>query len=442
MPNYGNEVSKLQVKKSNDDTTMRVESGRLSFLSLKILNTMAAYSQKKGLAGKGLPDHVIKKNTFDTDETDISEFWWVPIADLARDSNYSSKDVATIKKCFEDLRTIRVISDADVYRDRNMIDEVAIVNSSGSLRNSGGQVWIGWRYGKFVEAKILRPDTYTRWSLHYQTVLTTTPALALYAICKRYERSPGARTKSEHWHSWYEKLTGAPISNKKPEYKYANRDIFGPAVEQVSEKTDIIVTLVVDKEKKLGKVVTEFYFNVTPKVEVAMGLTDGPIIDTDLFQSLIDIGVVESVVEKFMADYSTTHLRNTLLSLRERLKNKNLPPVRNTAAMFTTLVAGKFNGNDGAEKDQIVKPAIMKTARITESKTEDDQPSEISGYRAFAYKTFSSLPTVERGDLLMEWEASISSNTLMKQSYQKRGLDSGLTKVAFLEWYIARNVIS
>jgi hypothetical protein len=429
------DTKKLLLKKSNDDTTIRVVNGKLSFLSLKILNTLAAHSQRMGLAGKGLPAHVKDKIKDEENETSSEEFWWVPMAEIAKDASYSSNDVKILKKSFEDLRTIRVISDADTYRDRNMIDEVAIFNTSGSLHSKGGHVFIGWRYSKFVEAKVLRPDTYTRWSLHYQAVLTTAPALALYAICKRYEKSPGARTKSEHWHSWYEKLTGAPIGDKKPVYKYANRDVFGPAVEQVSEKTDLMVTIEIDKEKKYGKVVTEFYFKVTPKVQAAMGLTDGPIVDTNLFDSLVDIGLTKNVVEKLMTDHSTMHLREVLLSLRERVKNKNLPPVRSLAALFRSYLSGNFDEAGGGAKSQIPVLAPIKEHQ----KTEDDQPSEMSIARTFAYNTFSSLPVMERGDLLAEWEGSILGNLLVHQAYKKRGLESGLPKSAFLDWYITRS---
>ena len=277
-----NEVKEDKVlKKANQAIMGKAAPGKnLTLLTRKLMNALAYFAQSAGQLGMGPPaairDAVAKQLE---QEREVPEsFWWVPLSEVVSCTAFDSNDIKLLKKKCIELQSMQLITDSDIFGSRSLFTAIYILNSNGSVDKKGGQLWICWKYAPVAADAILNPPVgFTKLNLFYQAKLTSTASLALYEIGRSYvyPSNPSPRTKAEHWHYWFRLLSGVADDVTPPEFKYANRDVFLHAVNQVSNETDIDVEMVVDR--KVGKAVADIHFRFKAKTREVQRVVDGPL---------------------------------------------------------------------------------------------------------------------------------------------------------------------
>src|SRR3954449_2230062 len=76
-----------EFRKTNEAIGLRVSEGHLSLLSRKIFNVMVFHAQQLGAPGENAPL-----------KTEVAKsYYWIPLADLAKDAAYDSNDTELLK---------------------------------------------------------------------------------------------------------------------------------------------------------------------------------------------------------------------------------------------------------------------------------------------------------------------------------------------------------
>jgi Initiator Replication protein len=311
----------LEFRKANEAIGFRVSAGRLSLLSRKLFNIMVYNAQQLGKPGKNAP----------VDTEVAKQYFWMPLAEVARNAAYDSNDTQLLKDHIEELQNIKItLEDHREWTSETLVSSVKLLNPAG-LRKRGGTVWLGFAFPPEVSALVMNPGTYTKLSIYYQTMLRSGASLALYEICRRYATNPSNKTAAKDWEWWYESMSGTPIGGQLPEYKYFKRDVIKSAIVEINTVTDITIELV---EHKNGRRVVMLQFNVRLKAQPSLEFPALPIIDAELIQRIIRLGFSQAEAADLSVIHPEEKLKAALDAVAQRMNARNSAPLDSPAAYF------------------------------------------------------------------------------------------------------------
>ena len=314
-----------EFRKANEIIAPRVaRGGTLSLLGRKVFNVLLYHTQRLGVPGLGAPEGDLVYRTL----------YWLPLSDLAKDSAFNSEDTGLLKETLLKLQDIKIITDDS----KGFSSDVLVASVKIVPGKRGQKTMLGWGLHPATEAILRSPEFYTRLSIYYLTSLRTTAGIALYENSKRYATNPSKLTRREAWEWWHDVLTGQPVGNEKPEYKYFKRDVLKPAIAEVNT-TDIQVELI---EHKAGRRIVELQFKVERAAQGALELPPPPIIDTQVISRITAIGVHEREAADIFASHDEVYLKATLDLVEARAVDQKLPPLGSAAAFFRTALRGRF----------------------------------------------------------------------------------------------------
>jgi hypothetical protein len=238
-----------------------------------------------------------------------------------------------------------------------------------------GAVTLTWRYDSEVRRQLLSPDRFARLSLEAFTQLNTHAGMALYEICARYVDNPSRRTARRPWLWWRPVLTGNPehvtsesgkANGKTPEYKYFKRDVLMPAIAEVNEATNLIISEPIEYKAQDNKTVVDIQFEVRLKAASlnAAKPLDGLVVDDlPLIGRAIELGLKQSDAERLLAQFGQGPLDAALEELAQRLRLplERVPAVGNPVAWLRAVLERK------ASKTQAPAPAQPEGAGATEA---------------------------------------------------------------------------
>lgn len=310
-----------EFRKTNEAIGLRISEGKLSLLSRKLFNVMVYNAQQLKLPGMNAP--------IDTEAN--KKYFWIPLANIARDATYDSGDMELIKKHLEEFQNIKVhMEDEKQWISERLVSSVKLVNPSG-LRKKGGQVWFGYAFPPEVFELVMNPITYTKFSIYYQGMLRSGQALALYEICRRYATNPSHKTSSETYDYWYGALTGHPVTEEPSQYKYFKRDVLKPAIAEINAVTDIEITLI---EFKRGRKIERLQFEVRLKAEHNINLQIAPVINSALIKGLQKLGFSEKDASDICCTNDEQHVQATLTKVNLRMQDAQKSPLDSPAGYF------------------------------------------------------------------------------------------------------------
>lgn len=404
-----------EFRKTNEAIGLRVSEGRLSLLSRKIFNVMVYHAQRVRIKGENAP--------IDTDAA--KKYFWIPLADVARDAAYDSKDTELLKEHVQELQNIRIYSeDAIQWTSERLVSSVKLVNPKG-LNKKGGMLWFGFAFPPEVESMVMSPGSYTKLSVYYQALLRSGASLALYEICRRYATNPSKVTNRAEWEWWYGALTGNPVREALPEYKYFKRDVIKPAIAEINMVTDINVELI---EHKQGRKVAALQFKVTPAQQSALMFPAPPVIDGDLIKRMMALGISQEDACNILATTDDGKLRATLDLTEARMQNPKASKIDSPAGYFKTALRDGY-----ASAADVAKKTLLKVERKPSVEASIDAIRE----RYFverakdAFGMFNELGEEEQG----EWLAKFKSSSNAKGISLARGLASASARTAFSMWF-------
>lgn len=208
--------------------------------------------------------------------------------------------------------------------------------SQVNLKKKNGENWIYWAYPPALRQEMLYP-------LRYAQILRSTIAqfrshagLALYEICARYKNNPAHLTSKQHWKWWLPVLTGKPVPNEiKTEYRFFNRDTIKPAVEEVNEVSELIVTA---HEFKVGRTIEYIQFEVRLKQEETTKKKYA--IDLSKVARAIQLGIDAEIAEDLFIRHGELAFGKAMDRLEARLAMPGTP-ILSRHAYLKTLLTGK-----------------------------------------------------------------------------------------------------
>ena len=404
-----------EFRKTNEAIGLRVSEGRLSLLSRKIFNVMVYHAQRVRVKGENAP--------IDTEAA--KKYFWIPLADVARDAAYDSKDTELLKEHVQELQNIRIYSeDAIQWTSERLVSSVKLVNPKG-LNKKGGMLWFGFAFPPEVESMVMSPGAYTKLSVYYQALLRSGASLALYEICRRYATNPSKVTNRSDWEWWYGALTGNPVREALPEYKYFKRDVIKPAIAEINMVTDISVELI---EHKQGRRVSALQFKVTPAQQSPLMFPAPPVIDGELVQRMMALGISQDDACNLLATTEDGKLRATLDLTETRLRNPKASKIDSPAGYFKTALRDGY-----ASPAEVAKKTLLKVERKPSVEASIDAIRE----RYFverakdALAMFNELGKEEQD----EWLAGFKDSSKAKGINLSRGLSTASARTAFSIWF-------
>jgi hypothetical protein len=404
-----------EFRKTNEAIGLRVSEGRLSLLSRKIFNVMVYHAQRIRNKGENAPiDSEVAKN-----------YYWIPLSELARDAAYDSRDTELFKEQVQELQNIRIFSeDAIQWTSERLVSSVKLVNPRG-LKKQGGMLWFGFAFPPEVESMVMAPGSYTKLSVYYQALLRSGASLALYEICRRYATNPSRVTNRAEWEWWYGALTGNPVSDTIPEYKYFKRDVLKYAITEINMVTDINVELI---EHKQGRRVASLQFKVVPAQQEALALSAPPVIDGELVKRMMALGLSQEDACNLLATTEDGKLRATLDLTETRLRNPKAAKVTSPAGYFKQALRDGYASNTDIARKNVEKlehkPSVEASIAAIRERYIVERAKD-------ALNLYGELQEQEQD----EWLARFKASDAAKGMNLARGLGSATAKTAFSLWF-------
>jgi plasmid replication initiation protein len=409
------ELLTSEFRKANDAIGFRVVEGKFSLLSRRIYNAFIFRAQEVGKTGVDAP----------ADVPGFEEYYWIRMADLCANTEYTSRDYEFFKEHAEALQNIKVEATSDkMWASERLLAGLTIFNTSG-LRNKGGTVFIGFAFPPQVKEKVLKPDTYTKLSLYYQAVLRSAHSLALYEVCRRYATSPSHLTNRDSWQEWYHVLSGNSIKDVVlPEYKYFKRDMIVKALSEINSVTDIDVELI---ETKRGRKVEEIQFRVQLKAQASL-LEPGAaiVIDSSVIERMLRLGVSEADAKEYYSNYEEKLLLATIDFVEKRIKKG--PNVDAPAGYFRTALQKGF-----ATVAPVAQP--LSKNKTASKPRKGYRERFIAARNQEALRYYGELSAQEQTGLFNEFSAQVDRSI---KPHLKKGLNSPVLSAAFADWLATR----
>lgn len=423
------------VRRPNETIAMIPKVGKISLGTRRLLHLLLCFAQEDG-----------HKEIYSRNISKIMEFVT------------GSKDSEWVKKCFREMAATVIEwnfkeAGSEVWAVSNLIGE-------GRIITSGGSTIVTWELPRLIRERLMDPRFYTKFSLEIHSRLSTGASIALYEICSRYATNPSKVTNKEPWEWWQPRLTGNAKRNY-PEYKYFSRETLRPAIAEVNEVSDLVITLI---EHTKGRRVEQIQFKVERKTPVEPAEKLLPV-DDELLKSIMALGISEKVAKELCASHSHALLADTVALTVKRQQDRSLAPLRSAAAFFKKALTGEYArvapaalaekagmrqagegaappapretavpikaslaGNSGSAR----KLAYGEGAEAPEQSTEGVRVSQ-------AYALWEKKSEQEKLALLHEF-ADSTTVVSYKKDVQRRGaacISSNTTRTAFCQWYAA-----
>ncbi|MBK4737777.1 replication initiation protein [Noviherbaspirillum pedocola] len=413
-----------EFRKANDSIGLRVMEGKFSLLSRKIYNIFINKAQELGVPGREMPPG----------NPGGADYFWIRMREIVKSTEFDSNNYDLIKETAQELLDIKVVAETDkMWTSERLLSGAKIYNTKG-LKSQGGEVWIGFAFPPEVMQMVLNPNTYTKFSLRFQTALRGNGSLGLYEIARRYATSPSHLTYRDTWERWYQAITGTPISEALPEYKYFKRDTLKKAIAEINSVTDIKVELI---EYAKGRKVMDLQFRVDLAAQSPLDLAAPPPIDPVLIERIIRFGISKEDARDLYLSYDERTILDHIELTEERMNNKRLLPIDSPAAYFKTALKAGY-----AKAKHVAKPA--KPNQNTAQQAATATPQKLSVRERFvlarseqAMRLFNELPPGEQQDVYAVFADQAERS--LKTHIKKQGFESGMVRSAFSEWFAEKS---
>lgn len=404
-------------RKANEAIGLRVSEGRLSLLSRKLFNVMMYHAQQQREPGHNAP--------INTEAA--KKYFWIPLAEVARDAAYHSNDTEKLKVHLAELEDIRVhMEDSIQWTSQRLVSAVTLVNPAG-LKKRGGQIWFGFAFPPEVAALVTSPgSSYTKLAIYYQTMLRSGTSLGLYEVCRRFLTNPSKVTYRQEWEWWYGVMSGNPISEVAPQYKYFKRDVLKPAIAEINMTTDINIELI---EHTQGRKIVALQFKVAPAQQSALAFPPPTIIDTALLARIMALGLGQNYAEDVLDNTEQSTILATLTLVEERMANTTRPKIDSPAAFFKSALKERY-----VTAEKVVAAATQE--RIKAAPAPGETPDELrlrylAARAKEAYSLFSEMDDVAQED----WLGTFKQQRKPSRANNAANMSSASFRSEFSYWF-------
>jgi hypothetical protein len=312
-------------KKSNDLIVMIPFNKDLTILSRKLYSVLLWETQNQSMK-------VLAATHQEPSATHLFEARLVDIFSLI-DKDY--KDLYTrAKKSFRELRRTEVEWQSAEKGVEDPWDNLGLLSQAGTFKRNN-EMFARWAMPPEIMSRLINHGQYTLIDLKQIVKLKTYAAIALYEILARYKTIPGGCTSSHSPQWWTNALSHKPTTRNR-DWRKVKYETIQPALDEISELTDIIVEKPEEKRNGPRNSVTEVYFKIQKKV-VAQAQEGS--ISIELVEKAsrlnVSIPVLKSVVTDF---YHGDRIANAALDKLDNASNRSGSAVENPTSWFRAVV--------------------------------------------------------------------------------------------------------
>lgn len=223
----------------------------------------------------------------------------------------------------------------------------------------GGNLMSFWQFNENLEKFLLDPKRYATLRIDSITSLSRASSIALYEICARFASSPTHSTGFKDLNWWIEALTGYVATDvKRPvtysNYKYFSRDVLTPSIKEVNEKTELEVSIDLEKE---GKKVSRIRFFVNPKSIDSSKISANKDNDSSLedlrFRALA-LGITDiyfsKLCKKHRPDIIQLAIEGMEKTFANRAGDKEAEPIRSSNAYINSVINNILDEQNSGQK--------------------------------------------------------------------------------------------
>ena len=411
------------VRKNNNEIGYRIKSGHLSLIARKMFNILIWYAQD--MRGK----------------EDADGRWCVPVASLIKDARFNSNNYDLLRSCLDELQEVRVIRPrfsggltSEVLIPSYTLDNVshsANELSASGEKKRGGFLMLWFMLPPELKSQLLNPEQYTRLPIAYMVMIRTVPGFNLYEICRRYVSNPGKITHRASWQDWWRILTGSTEDAEPPDYKYAKRDVFKRAIDDVNAVSDIEVGLI---EFKAGKFVQDIQFSVNLKRQSNLNIEPPPI-DSTLLAKVTGLGITAQEAERLVAKHSEKEILETLALIAARAAKSHLPALNSPAAFFKRALKDGYAKSAAIATEANKKQTAEKRAIEQKQETAEAESRQAAQRkRDQAAVLYEAMDEEGKLALLTAFETTLAKSN--KAIFAKSGINNKMLRETFIAWLV------
>jgi hypothetical protein len=268
---------------------------------------------------------------------DGQEKFTAPLADVLKTMRYESRNMAEIRDALTAMVTTAIVWQSPSGHEISSWGVSGMISHAEIVKTSAGSI-LEWSYSPKIRPSLLDPDLYARGLEAIE--LGTNASMALYDICKRYQRSATYKnglTPRHPWRWWHPVLTGVPDGvDDESEWKIFHRDVIKPAVGRINSRMPLEVRPIVHK---VGNRVVDLQFQVIKKVNfrspdskptTASGLKE--------VGRLIAAGISQRQAELLFEEHGEEEIARGADILETRQANQSLPVVQSPARYIVEVL--------------------------------------------------------------------------------------------------------
>ncbi len=187
-----------------------------------------------------------------------------------------------------------------------------------------------YEYFEMLNSKDTEVDRqYVYINLEAISALGTYTSLVLYEICSKFKGINRTGEKPNDW--WQASLTGKPLGETRREWRKFKSETIGPAIIEINSLTDIHLTL---EENKAAQ---SCYFTIVKKQKDKSGEKVQEF-DAELIEEGKELGINETKILKLLKEFGEPSFKAQLITLRTRIGNTSLAPLRSNYAFLKTCL--------------------------------------------------------------------------------------------------------
>jgi len=294
---------------------------------------------------------IAEGRVFSSEEYFAGHVFEAPLKDLLRPfdgDNSESYQLTSAKKCFREMR--RTESDwAAPDTGSEVIFSSMSLLSQAELTKRKGIVYASWAFPPKLMRVLINPKLYMLPDSEQTAKLKAYAAIALYEICVRFKfkDKPTALTAVHELEWWVDSLTASPKKDKAGKVKLRpwakfKYDQGNKAIEEINEKTNILIELI--EHKGQGKTLVAAQFKVTHKDMLTERIPAKTEIrmSAELAELTLDAGVDPKIVLGLLKNgQSEVGLKAALVKFKNR--KPSLQPIVSVSAYLSKMLE-EING--------------------------------------------------------------------------------------------------